>query len=439
MPLQLDIEGLSHDGKGVARIAGKVCFVAGALPGEAVTAILRQARGRFDEYQLLRVREPAPERVEPLCPLVGRCGGCDLQHLQAQAQLSHKTTSVLELLERQAGMVPDALVEPLRSAPFGYRRRARLAVYVPRRGGRVTLGFREAGGSRIVPVAHCPVLAPPLDTLPGTLQAVLDRFQRPRDLGHVELSLSESSDGVSRALIYVRAVAAPEAADLARLESCAAELDAYLVLRAGDAPARWLHRPLPEAPAYDLPEFDLRIEYQPGDFLQGNAAVNRQLVSRVVEWLGGTPAQPGEGRVLDAFAGLGNFSLALARRGCPVLGLEAQVDMVQRARENATRNGLGNIEFQVRDLQDDPEPLRRETFAAALLDPPRTGARRLVSELAARAVPDVLYVSCWPPTLARDAALLAGAGYRLARLSGVDMFPQTSHTEVLAQFTLRGT
>lgn len=430
---RIDIDSLSHDGRGLTRIDGKVAFIDGALPGETVDAELRRRHRRYDEYRLIRVVTSSPDRVTPLCPLVGTCGGCDLQHLGSDAELRHKTEVLLEMLERQAGLVPEQLAEPLRSEPFGYRRRARLAVWVPRRGGRPLLGFREAGGNRVVGLAHCPVLAAPLTDLPGPLQQVVADLQRPAALGHVELSLSESSDETLRAVIHIHAAAALAERDQAAFAELAAARGAYLSLQSPGLPLVYLHQPDPLPPGYLLPEFSLRLGYQPGDFLQGNVAVNRRLVGRVVEWLDDCPAQ----RVLDAFAGVGNFSLPLARRGFEVLGLEVVPQMVDRARRNAQSNDVPSAAFRIRDLTAEPVDPGREDFQAAVLDPPRAGARALIGALAARRPATIVYVSCSPPSLARDAAALAASGYRLARLGLVDMFPQTSHIESIALFVRR--
>jgi 23S rRNA (uracil1939-C5)-methyltransferase len=261
---------------------------------------------------------------------------------------------------------------------------------------------------------------------------MVGELHRPADLGHLELSLSESPDGTLDPVIHIHAVAPPGEHDRVVLATFAASLGAYLSVRARGAPIQYLHRPKADAPGYRLPEFDLRICYEPGDFLQGNGEVNRQLVSRVAEWLDDYR----DGRLLDAFAGVGNFSLALARRGFDVLGLEVAPEMVKRARDNALANGLENAQFMVRDLLA-PRTLGRQGFGVVVLDPPRSGAQALVHDLAANGTATILYVSCSPPTLARDAAVLAAAGYRLARLSLVDMFPQTSHIEVMALFIRR--
>lgn len=426
-PTLIHLDNISHDGRGIGRVSGKVVFVPGALPGETVQAALVRRHRRFDEYRLVQVVEASIERVVPLCPLVGRCGGCDLQHVAIVAQRQHKQQAVLELLARQAGLTPDRLEAPVASEPFGYRRRARLAVRVPRR-GRPVLGFREAGGNQVVEVPECPVLAEEIAALPGELQQAIARLERPRILAHLELGVAEAPDGCRHPLIHVRATHLPGDADLEVLGALAASRGAYLSLQAGDAPTRLLHRPVEAPPGYRLPQFDLHIVIEPGDFVQGNAAVNRAMVARAATWLG----EGNTARLLDAFAGVGNFSLPLARRGWRVLGLEGNAAMVDRARENARRNGVDHVEFQQHDLHD--QPLDAKVFDAAVLDPPRAGAHPLTACLADARVPRILYVSCSPSTLARDAAVLAAAGYGLSRMSLVDMFPQTSHVEVMALF-----
>lgn len=428
---QLTIERLSHEGRGLARHHGKVAFIAGALAGEIVNAELVKRHRRHDEYRLIDVLEPAPERVEPPCPLVGRCGGCDLQHLAEPAQISHKTRALLEQIRRQSGLAPGTLLPPLATGAFAYRRRARLAVDVPRRGGRPVIGLRMGGGGSVVSIDHCPVLAPELAVLPGRLQQLASDLERPEALGHVELSLAETIDALLP-VIYLRMVADPTAGDRLTLREFAALETAYLALKVGDGPIEYLHRPSSGNPQYRLPEFDLSLGYLPGGFVQGNAAVNRELVCQVVEWM--TTVEGA--RVLDAFCGVGNFALPLARRGCEVLGLEASAEVVALARENAATNGVGSASFEVRDLFGDARSLRLPAVDTAVIDPPRAGARALVAALADAGVANVVYVSCAPATLARDAAILADAGYQLECLRLVDMFPQTSHIESASLFRL---
>ncbi|HEY5644393.1 MAG TPA: methyltransferase domain-containing protein [Pseudomonadales bacterium] len=427
---QLTVERLSHDGKGIARSAGKVGFIPGALAGERVEATLVRRHRRYDEYRLLRVLDAASDRVEPPCPLVGRCGGCDLQHLAGPAQLEHKTRVLLDQISRQAGLEPAELLPPLTADPFGYRRRARLAVHVPRRGESLTLGLRAAGDKEIVPIDRCPVLVPELAGLPGRLQQQLAELTRPAVLGHVELSLAETEAGPSLPVIYLRMTASPAAADRLVLRDFAEAQGAYLAARAGDGRLEYLYRPRAEEPAYRLPEFGLNIGYVPGEFVQGNPAINRRLVRQVVDWVAELEAR----NVLDAFCGVGNFSLALARRGLQVTGLEVAAEAVTVARQNAARNALPDLRFATRNLLTDPGCIDAMDFDTVVLDPPRDGARALVAALASRGVDGLVYVSCAPGTFARDAAILAEAGYTLGKLRLVDMFPQTSHIELAAEF-----
>jgi len=424
----LHIDDLSHDGRGIARRDGKVCFVAGALAGEEVQARLVRQHRRHDEYRVQAVTAPAAERVVPPCPIVDLCGGCDLQHLDPAAQLAHKTRSVLDVLERRAGAVPETLEEPVRSPPLSYRRRARLAWHVPKRGAPV-LGFRGAGSRGVVEAAECPVLMPPLTALPGRLQPVLARLHRPGVVGHVELAVSEAPAGGADPVIYLHTVAPLEDADRAALAAFARAEGAYLLVGARDAEPEMLQHPREVPPGYLLPAFDLRLAFEPGDFLQGNAAVNRGLVERVAHWLEPLPRET----LLDAYCGLGNFSLALARRGFPVIGIEGSAALVGRARSNADINGVTGVEFLQRDLGAGL-PRLREPVSIAVLDPPRDGAAALIADLTAAKVDALLYVSCEPQTLARDAAELTRRGYRLERLCLADMFPQTSHVEVVTLF-----
>ena len=337
---------------------------------------------------------------------------------------------MLELLERQAGLVPEQVDEPLRSAPLGYRRRARLAVSTPHRGGKPRLGFRAAGSREIVAVGHCPVLVPPLLPLPGVLEETLAALQRPRGIEQVELALSESSEGMLNPVIHLHCAAVPVESDLTKLADLAAAHDAYLSLQTRGDFRVDARRPGTEERGYRLPEFGLRLEFGGGDFLQGNAEVNRRLVARVAEWL----EERAGARVLDAFAGIGNFSLPLARRGFDVTGVELVAGMVSRARRNAERLGLQGAAFEARDLLGGSGMLQRLQYEVAVLDPPRRGAQTLVQELAANRTGTILYVSCSAPTLARDAAILGKAGYGLRRLALVDMFPQTRHIESMALF-----
>ncbi len=429
MASKLTIEKLADDGRGLVRVDGKVAFVSGALPGEIVSARRTRRTAGFDEYELLAVETPAPSRVAPPCPIYDRCGGCDFQHLDHAAQMAHKSRVLLGQLERATRQTPAFIDAPIMSAPFGYRRRARLAVDARNRKS-VRVGFRREGSADVVDIDQCGVLEPTLAEIPGALRALISRLDAPRRVGHIELQSAELNDE-TYPVLGVHIVGDLGAPDRASWCSFAAEHRAYLRFTA-ESENMFAVMPHATPPGYVLPAFGVRLAFEPGDFVQGNAEVNRTLVARTVEWL---DAKGGE-RVLDAFCGLGNFALPIATRGAHVVGVESRATTVALARRNAADNRLTNCEFMVRDLHQSPMPIaNKPTFDAVVLDPPRSGALELVRWIAQRKIARVLYVSCSPATLARDARVFVDAGYRLERSAIVDMFPQTSHIESMCLFT----
>lgn len=424
---EYNIDSLSHDGRGIARHAGKVCFIAGALPGERVKAHIQQQKSSHDQAVLVSVEEASSERVNPPCPYVEQCGGCQLQHLAHPGQLAYKQDSLLDMLQRQAGLSPERVLEPIASQPFGYRRRARLSVYTPNK-GRPLVGFREASGHKITPIDNCMVLVPALQALPEACQTLVARFANPKIIGHIELSLVES-DGVEMPLVHLRTTEYPTPEDFQWLRQFAAEHACRISVQFGDDGYEALDE---RAQNISIAGGAIAMAYRGGDFMQANQTVNEAMVARVVAWMADV-----EGEILDAFCGLGNFSLALAQQGHRVVGVEGDIAMVQRAQANAEHAGL-DAEFLCRDLFGDNKQLARRKFAAVVLDPPRDGAFALVSELVKKKIDRIGYVSCNPATMARDAAVLASAGYRLVEAGIADMFPQTGHIEAMALFEFAG-
>ncbi|GEK72362.1 MULTISPECIES: TRAM domain-containing protein [Halomonas] len=419
----LTIDGLAHDGRGVGRLGdGKTVFVDGALPGERVEIAVHRTRQRFDEAHVREVVEASPERVTPPCAHYGTCGGCDLQHLSLDGQRRHKQAVLRELLARQ-GIAPDGEPELLAEAGEGYRRRARLGVKVDA-DGRVLLGFRARHSHRLVDLDDCPILVPALAALLAPLHRHLAELEAPRQVGHLELSSSDA--GVTLVIRQLR----EHDGDTRRWCEFALARGLHL--------ARWVGRESPTfewlTPAPDLhahlavDERSLRLGFAPGDFLQANEAVNQRMVTEALAWL--SPLAPGE-RVLDLFAGVGNFSLPLAALGAEVTAVEGSPAMVERLADNARRNAL-ELTARQADLSRaealgtllDVPGLRQ-----VLLDPPRDGAEAVCRALAERPVPRVLYVSCDPATLARDAAHLVRAGYVIQRWAVADMFAHTAHLE----------
>ncbi|WP_371230127.1 23S rRNA (uracil(1939)-C(5))-methyltransferase RlmD [Pseudomonas sp. QE6] len=420
---RLNIERLAHDGRGIAHQDGHTWFVAGALPGESVEARVLAARSKVVEARCERVFTAADNRRNPPCPVAGTCGGCSLQHLPHADQLALKQRTLAEQLERFSGLTPQEWAAPLVGPEFGYRRRARLAVRWEVKAKRLEVGFRAAASQAIVAFDDCLVLVPELQSLARDLPELLRGFSKPQVLGHVELF-----HGTASALL-LRHIEPLSDGDLARLlEFCSAR-DVQLWLQ-GDG------EPTPHSGNSDLgfrlDTWDLTLAYRPGDFVQVNAPVNEAMVAQALDWL--KPAA--DERVLDLFCGLGNFALPLARQVREVVGVEGVQAMVDRAAANARANGLANTRFHQADLS---KPLAgalwaAEDFTAVLLDPPRDGAFEAAREMRSLGAERVLYVSCNPATLARDAGELARQGYRLKRAGILDMFPQTAHVEAMALF-----
>jgi len=427
-PEQAQIVDLSHEARGVAHIDGKTVFVADALPGERVVLRRTHRHRNFDEAVCEQVLEPSPERVEPRCPHYGTCGGCSLQHLAGAAQLALKQRQLLENLARLGGVAPLEVLPPLTGPAWGYRRRARLGVKSVPKKGRVLVGFRERSAPFIADLHECPVLAPPAGQLIDPLAALVGRLSIASRVPQVEVAVAEAA-----CALVLRVLDAPGDADLEEFARFEREYGVRLYLQpAGPqsiAPLREGGAPL----HYSLAEFDVTIEFGPADFIQVNGALNARMVQRAVELLA---AGLGES-VLDLFCGLGNFSLPLARRAGEVVGVEGDAGLVTRARGNALRNGLANVSFHAANLFEDVTdlPWARRRYERVLLDPPRAGAREVLPVVAGCGARRVLYISCHPGSLARDAGILVREhGFRLSAAGVMDMFPQTTHVEAMAVF-----
>lgn len=420
---RLTIERLAHDGRGIAHEGGRTWFVVGALAGEEVEARVLAARSQVVDARVERVLVASALRREPHCALAGRCGGCTLQHLPHAEQLALKQRTLAEQLHRVAALEPAEWAPPLVGPEFGYRRRARIAVRWSPKSGQLEVGFRAAASQAIVDLDHCPVLVQALQPLLAALPEALRGLRKPQAIGHAELF-----HGTANALL-VRLIQPLAEEDRAALRAFCAAQGAQLWWQAeGEPQADDPAQPL----GYRLEADDLTLAWRPGDFVQVNASVNEAMLAQALDWL----APQADERVLDLFCGLGNFALPLARRAAEVVGVEGVQAMVERAAANAAANGLGNAHFYRADLS---QPLgqaswARGGFAAVLLDPPRDGAAAVVAQLRGLGARRILYVSCNPATLARDAALLAQQGYRLKRAGILDMFPQTAHVEAMALF-----
>ena len=420
------VEALNHDGAGVVR-AGKTVFVAGALPGELVSFIRRRAHRHYDEAELAAVLEPSPARVTPRCAHFGICGGCALQHLAGAAQLAIKEQQLREALERLGKVTPRQWLAPLSGPEWLYRRRARLGARYVRAHSRSLVGFRERLSSHVAALTRCEVLSAPVDGLIEPLGALLSALSIRERTPQVEVSVGDEC-----IVLVLRVLDAPSAADRQLLLDFESVHGVRVYLQTGGLGTV---QPLREPAAlldYALPEFDLRLKFLPSDFIQVNGPLNRALVSRVV----GLLELDAGSRVLDLYCGLGNFTLAVARRAASVVGVEGDAGLVARAAENAAANGLRNAQFHAANLAGsglDTASWAQGPYSQVLLDPPRVGALELLPTLARLAPRRLVYVSCHPGSLSRDLGELVHThGFELLAAGVADMFPHTAHVESLA-------
>ncbi len=426
------IESVTHDGRGIVAQAGKKVFVAGALAGETVRYVRRKRHRNFDDAELLEVIEAAPDRVEPRCAVFGRCGGCALQHVDPAEQRRIKAQALADSLERIGRVRPDRWLAPIESDSWNYRRRARLAVKDVPGKGRVLVGFRERHAPFITDMLRCEVLAKPLDGMVADLSDLVGRLSIRARLPQIEVA---AGDDVTALVFRVLDPPTGDDREAFRRFAEARGLDVWLQPGSPDTLDYVGPHDAPRTLRYALPAFDLDIEFEPLDFVQVNAPVNRRMVSQAIELL-----EPGpEDRVLDLFCGIGNFSLPLATRAGHVLGIEGEAALVRRAQGNAERLGLADrAAFQQADLAvlEGSESWLRAGWDRLLLDPARSGASAVMEHIGSLSPARIVYVSCHPGTLARDAGVLVnGAGYRLEAAGIIDMFPHTAHVESIAVFS----
>jgi len=429
LPIALRIEDLSHEAAGVARDGGKVVFVEGALPGEQVLARIRRRGRGFDLAETVEVLEPSPDRVEPRCPHFGVCGGCVLQHLAPPAQIAAKQKQLLDNFRRIGGVEPERVLPPLVAEPWGYRRRARLSVRLVPKKGRVVVGFRERQPRFIADLRRCEVLEPVIGTRLEVLGEMLGTLGIAHAIPQIEVA---TGDGMP-ALVFRHLEPLAEG-DAGRLSAFGQAQGIAIYLQPGGNDS--VHRLWPQEHelVFSLPQRGITYRFHPLDFVQVNARINAAMIEHALALLD----LRGEERVLDLFCGLGNFTLPLAQAAAYVVGVEGEAGLVQRARDNARANGLeAKTGFHVADLAQDLRGLAwtREPYDAVLLDPPRTGAQALLEQLRFPQARKVLYVSCHPGSLARDARILATQhGFRLVAAGVMDMFPHTAHVESIALF-----
>lgn len=428
----LSIEGLSHEGRGISKVDGKIAFVSGALPGEQVDARLIKRHKSFDEFQLTQVHTASSERITPPCDHYTQCGGCDLQHYAVEAQRQFKQETVLQQLQRIARIQPMTVHPIISDKTTGYRRRTRLACRWDQKTKRFSFGFRSAKSNQIVEFRHCLVLTKPLNQLIDALAPVLGRLKSHRQLGHIELVHGGDTSAVA---LLVRTLRPLPESDLAKLTLFAENHPCALFLQSGDASTLYQHAG-PTTPLTYPTTGDQSLQFQVDHFIQANNTVNQQMVAQAIQHLDLSESD----QVLELFAGIGNFSIPVAQRGCSLLAIEGLSALTQQAEQNAQQYHLDNLHFKTADLAR-VEKLDKLTgksfrFNKLLLDPPRSGAQEVLPlVLKNRKLTHIVYVSCNPGTLARDSKLLHQAGFEMQDLTIADMFPHTHHVESIACFT----
>ncbi|MGC3980775.1 MAG: 23S rRNA (uracil(1939)-C(5))-methyltransferase RlmD [Steroidobacteraceae bacterium] len=428
-PQQLEVVDLSHEAQGIAKLDGRAVFIDGALPGETVEVQLLQKRKGVQEAKLLQVIKPSADRVDPKCQHYAMCGGCAEQHLSSERQLALKQGQLLDNMARIAKVDVPVILPPLQADVWNYRRRARLgARWVPQK-GRTLVGFRERNSNKLANINRCEILREPLSSLIEPLSLLIGGMSVRDKVPQVEAAVADNITA-----LVIRILQDLTEADLQALHTFRQQHGVQIYLqREGYDSITPLHPESVQALSYGLPQFKLEFEFLPNDFIQVNGALNQQMVTLALQLL----EVNDQDEVLDLFCGLGNFSLPLARHAKQVLGIEGEASLVERARQNARRNGLTNVEFMTANLFEEHKdsPFAKRKFNKVLLDPPRAGAREILPVIAKCGAQRIVYISCHPGSLARDTGILVHElGYTLKSAGVLDMFPHTAHVESVAVF-----
>lgn len=430
--VEAHIESLTLEGQGVARIDGKAVFIEGALPGETVAFRYTSYKQKHDEGKVETLLVPSSERVEPKCAHFGVCGACTWQHIALDAQIQHKQQAMLNNLKHIGKVEPESVFEPLVADGWAYRRKARLGVRWVKAKGKALVGFREKDGRFLADLSRCEILHPTLGEHLTDFQDLITGLEARETIPQIEVAVGDNATA-----LVVRHMEPLSDSDRTQLLEFAREFNYQLYLQPKGPDT--VHCIYPQSPElyYEHPQFNTRVKFAPLDFFQVNQALNRKMVVRALELLAPQPTDT----VLDLFCGLGNFTLPLARQAAEVIGVEGDMAMVERARAAAHANDIHNTDYYACNLM--AEDLGRELwlkrrYDKILLDPPRAGAKEVIAHMGKLKASRIVYVSCDPATLARDAGELVHThGYCLVGAGVMDMFPHTSHVESIAVFERR--
>ena len=430
-PQTAQIDNLSHDGRGIARIDGKATFIQGALSNEVVEFHYTRIKKDFDEGTLINVIEPSPLRVDPRCPHYLMCGGCSLQHMSEQEQIHFKQEQLLDLLSRFGHTQPQSILPPLVSAHWNYRNKARLSVRFVEKKQAAMVGFRERNNPRyITEINQCPVLNAKVDADIISLRHLIDALEDKHNIAQIEVAAGDNEI----ALIF-RNLMPLSASDELKIKGFGEQYIYKIFLQPAGPDSVYCLYPegSDEYLTYSLPDYKITFKFHPTDFTQVNAELNKKMVALALELMDLKSTD----LVLDLFCGLGNFSLPMAQLCSKVVGVEGSKAMVDRAYMNAKDNNLENVAFFAANLDDIAEVnnIVQQQFNKILIDPPRSGALEIVKQIDKLNPERIVYVSCNPVTLARDTDVLVNQkGYVLVHAGVMDMFPHTTHVESIALF-----
>lgn len=428
----IDVHGLSHDGRGVATtIDGKTAFIHGALPGETIKFKMTKKHSRYIEGDTAEIIKASADRIAPGCEHFGICGGCSMQHMTMSAQIHFKQNTLLEQLKHFGQIIPEEIIAPISGNIWGYRRKARLGVRYVHKKEKMLVGFREKSSRYLAELNSCPVLhesvGKHLNEI-GNLVLSLTQFEQ---IPQIEVAIGDQTT----AMVFRHMTDLP-AEDIQKLCDFAEKHQFHFYLQP-NSPAT-VHKIWPKDNSnrlsYALPDYQLEIQFHPLDFTQVNGEVNPLMVKQALQLLDPQPTD----NVLDLFCGLGNFTLPIARFTHHVTGVEGSQEMVERAQHNAQHNQITNTRFFAANLAEVPAAKpdwMQKKYDKILIDPPRTGAKEIIELFPTFAPQRIVYVSCNPATLARDAGeLVHKQGYKLKKVGVINMFPHTSHIEAIALF-----
>ncbi|MCP4078047.1 MAG: 23S rRNA (uracil(1939)-C(5))-methyltransferase RlmD [Gammaproteobacteria bacterium] len=426
-PFDVVIENLSHEGRGIAHHNGKIVFVFAALPGERVTIQINKTNKKYSEASVVEVLEASAHRITPHCAHFSVCGGCSMQHISSAYQLELKQQSVLEMIGH-AGIDIGEVIPALTSDTWGYRRKARLGVKYVIKKERLLVGFRERNKPYLADMQSCPILIEQVGQHLQDLMDLISGLEARQTIAQIEVAADDEN-----CMLVFRHLQPLSESDLEQLTQFAKQTGFWLQLQPGGTDT--VHPLYPEQQTLrfkPLSDSDIAIRFKANDFTQVNAGINQQMVKQALNFLD----IQAEDKILDLFCGLGNFTLPMAEKASQVTGIEGDEVMVKRARENALEQGINNTQYFASDLAtiEKSSGWMKQRYDKILLDPPRSGALEIVEQLKPMKASTIVYVSCQPSSLVRDARVLCDAGYKLTQFGLMDMFPQTAHVESMAVF-----